>query len=255
MLMAASLPRLWWGSSPQASALGEALRATIVGAFTPEERDWATRISSWRKRAADSETPLPTAGFEDGATTPEGLAGEINRPILAEHLVGLLGVPEAWGGFQMRLVRRLTPRSVLELGTGVGVSAAYISAGLELAGGGELISLDGARAWSAYAGATLQQLELAHHVELRVGAIDEILPEALAAAAPIDYAFLDADHSQDATVRHFEAVREHLAPGAVVVLDDITFNRDMWRGWQGIRKSRGVAISVSLGRVGVLVME
>ena len=43
----------------------------------------------------------------------------------------------------MRLVRELRPHSCLELGTGVGVSAGYQAAAMELNGVGRLLTLDG----------------------------------------------------------------------------------------------------------------
>ena len=136
--------------------------------------------------------------------------------------------------FLIRLVRELAPVTSLELGTGLGISSAYQAAGLELNGRGELTTLEGARAWAEVAEQGLSSLGLAERCRVEVGPIDETLEPVLNRIAPIDYAYLDADHSEEATVKHFEAVLPHMARGGVVVLDDVAFSWDMWQAWTRI---------------------
>ena len=66
---------------------------------------------------------------------------------------------------------------------------------------------------------------------------------------------LDADHSEEATVRHFEAVLPHLAGGAVVLLDDITQTGEMKRAWRAIADNERVAVAAGLRRIGVVVLS
>jgi predicted O-methyltransferase YrrM len=72
---------------------------------------------------------------------------------------------------------------------------------------------------------------------------------------PIDYAFLDADHSEEATVKHFDALLPHMAPGGVLVLDDISFSWDMWHAWTKISRAERVRVRVALGRMGILAVD
>ena len=99
------------------------------------------------------------------------------------------------------------------------------------------------------------ELGLADRVELCFGDIDETLPGVLERVAPIDYAMLDAEHTESATVRHFEAVAPHLADGAVVVLDDITATEGMRRAWQRVIAHPRVALAVPLRRIGVVAVS
>lgn len=252
--MAASLPRLAVNQRRGSAALARTLRATALRRLQQDERGWVARIDSRRLELGRQRESVP-AGFEDGRGTAPGWAEGVNRPVPIWGMSHVLSVPAAWGVFQLRLVRELAPLSCIELGTGMGISTAYQAAGLELNGGGKLTSLEGARAWATIAQDGLSELGLSRRAEVRVGPIDDLLHEALEEISPVDYAFLDADHSEDATVRHFDALSLHLAPGSLVLLDDISFSRGMWRAWKTIRCRERVAQGLSLGRMGVLVID
>ena len=158
-----------------------------------------------------------------------------------------------WGRFLMRLVRELRPRSCLELGTGFGISGAYQAAALELGGGGgALTTLDVAAEWSTIAERGFSELGLDGRVELRRGKIEETLPGVLHDAGPLDYCFLDAEHTEAATVAHFDAVLPHLA--AVAVVDDILRNDEMRRAWRTISRRDRVSAAVGTGRMGVALI-
>lgn len=152
----------------------------------------------------------------------------------------------------MGIVRELGPRTSLELGTGFGISGSYQAAALELAGRGRLVTLDIAQ-WADEAERGFAELGLAARVELRRGDIDQVLPGLLEDVAELDYAFVDAEHTEDATISYFDALSPYLAPGAVVVVDDVTWPEGGKRAWRAIRHRPGVARSVGLGRVGVIV--
>lgn len=246
--MAASLPRLVGRTGHSLTALRGAARATTLGRITAEEEAWLSRIDAWRdalgseRRVAEL---LHVAGTHPG--------GPEHPP---HHLASALpwwSVPRIWGRFLMRFVRQLGPRSGLELGTGFGISGAYQAAALELTGVGRLTTMDVAGEWAAIAERGFSELGLAGRVELRRGSIDETLDSVLRDVSPIDYAFLDADHTREATIKHFDAVLPALAPGAAVVVDDILWSDEMRRAWDTIKARQGVSAAVHLGRMGVVV--
>jgi predicted O-methyltransferase YrrM len=253
--MVGRLPRLIGSRDTTSRALARALRTTGLGRIPREEREWIGRIDARRRELAADETALPP-GFEPGST---GVAAawfaNIEEPVPIWAIARLFSIPPAWGVFQMRLVRELAPKSCLELGTGLGLSAAYQAAALELNGDGTLATLEGARTWGAIAEQGLSALGLAGRGEVRLGLIDDILPEVARQMAPIDYAFLDADHSEEATLEHFDIILPHLSPEAVVLLDDITRSEEIRRAWRAIRRREHVSTSLALGRMGVVAIR
>jgi predicted O-methyltransferase YrrM len=251
--MVGRLPRLASRRDLTSSALARALRTTALGAIPAAEREWIGRIEARRRELAADETAVQP-GFE--ARSKTGTAGEraIEQPVAIRGISALFSIPAAWGVLQMRLVRELAPESCLELGTGLGLSAAYQAAALELNGTGALTTLEGAHAWGAVAEQGLAALGLARRGEVRLGAIDDTLPEVVRRIAPIEYAFLDADHTEEATCEHFDVIVPHLSSGAVVLLDDITLSREMRRAWKAIRRRERVLASLDLGRMGVVTV-
>jgi predicted O-methyltransferase YrrM len=239
LLMAASLPRLALRRGPVHRALARTASTIALGRIPPEEREWATRIETRRRElgsrqeaARPFEESLPDTVAQASLWTP---------------------IPPVWGAFLMRLVRELGPRSCLELGTGIGISAAYEAAALDLNGGGRLITLDGSAEWAAVAEEGLSSLGL-EGVEFRVGAIAGTLPGALERAAPVDYAFVDAEHTEEATMGYFEGIVPHMSPRGVMVFDDIPWSRELRRTWRRIARDDRVSAAFALGRMGVAVI-
>jgi predicted O-methyltransferase YrrM len=161
-------------------------------------------------------------------------------------------MPTAWVLVLMRLVRELAPRSCVELGTGLGISTAYQAAALELNGDGRLSTLDVSPERAAIAEQGLSELGL-DRAEVRVGRIEEELAEVLGSLSPVEYALVDAEHTEEATLGYFAALIPHLAENAVVVFDDIPWTNELRRTWRAIRRNDRVSLGIGLGRLGIAV--
>ncbi len=236
-------------------AAARALGVTAIGLEGGRERGWIDRIEKRREELASERTAVaPDFDPAAGGVTGSWFAG-IDGPVPIWGIARMFSIPSAWGAFLLRLIRELSPSSCLELGTGLGLSAAYQAAALELNGAGSLVTLEGADAWAAVAEQGLDELGLAGRARVERGSIDDVLPPLAAELAPIDYAFLDADHSEEATVKHYEIVEPHLASGGIVLLDDVTHSDDMRRAWESIGGSRRASGRLELGRMGLVTIE
>ncbi len=220
--------------------IARAMRATARGRFSPGEREWIARIEARRQRAA-AEWKRSAAG-----TPASGGEGLWAPPFL-------WSMPRIWARFLMRLVGELEPRRSIELGSGFGVSALYQGAALELLGSGSLDTLDREPTLMPIAARGFRELGLDRRITLTSGAIGSTLDEVAARLAPIDYALIDAEHTETATVHNFDALRPHLADRAVVVVDDIRMDAEMRRAWETIRERPGNLRTFSLRRLGLVV--
>lgn len=235
-----------------ARVLTWALSTTALGAISRQEREWIGRIER-RRRELAADTTYTRPSF--GARLQVEWAAGVDKPLPVSETSVSMSIPPLECRLLMRLVRTLRPRSCVELGTGFGISSAYQGAALEMNGGGTLVTLDAAAAWAGIARQGFSGLGLDDNIELRLGSIDEMLGEVLEAAAPIDYALLDADHTERATLRHFEALLPHLPEGAIVVLDDIGWTAEMRRAWERVRRHERVARGVAIGRLGATLIS
>ena len=228
-LMAARALALARAPDETSRALARALATTATGRIPPEERAWAARIEAERPR------------IEEGA--------------LAIHWIcALWSLPAIWARLQLRIVRELAPRTCLELGTAFGLSASSSAAALELEGDGRVVTIDAEPRVLPIAGETFERLGLESRVEQRVGAIDDVLEDVAREIAPVDFAFMDAEHTESATVGAFETMLPQLRAGAVVLVDDISMNDEMRSAWAAIRGSARVARAVDLHRQGIVVI-
>lgn len=232
-MLAASI-RLRGRPDAASRAIVRALRTTATGRFSPGERAWIERVELRRRRVV--------AGDDDGSSAE------------LRSACPYWSIPRVWGRFLHRLVRELAPTSCLELGVGFGISAAYQAAALELNGAGKLIALDREPSLAAIARRGFGELGLEDRVTIRMGPIAETLDPVAAAAAPVDYAYIDAEHTEDATVEAFERLTPHLGHGAVVVVDDIKLDRPMERAWERIGRHERSFMTLGLRRVGVVVI-
>jgi predicted O-methyltransferase YrrM len=252
--MLGRLPRAAARRDPMSRALDQALRGAALNRLRADEREWVARIEARRDElAADASMVRPD--FDPAPEQEREVFRDGGEPAPIWGIAELFSVSGLWGEFLLRLVRELAPRSCVELGTALGLSTAYQAAALELNGTGALTTFEGAKAWAAVAEEGLSGLGLSARASVEVGTIEETLPRALERVGPVDYAYLDADHTEDATVNHFDAILAHMAPGGVAVLDDIAFSRGMSRAWHTIRRRDRVTARIGLGRMGIVSVE
>ncbi|HEX6116099.1 MAG TPA: class I SAM-dependent methyltransferase [Solirubrobacterales bacterium] len=252
MLLAA--PRLAVSGDPTRRTLGRILAATALDRLSPAERAWIERVEARRRVLAEDGAEV-RAEFAAGPDSASGLRTRSEERILLRLGVAFMSITDLWGRFLLKLVHELGPASALELGTAFGISTAFQAAGLELGHRGRMVTLDAAADWGEVAQQGLDELGLAGRVERRLGWIHETLGDAVADAAPVDYVFVDAEHQAEPTIRYFELMLPRLAPGAVVVFDDISFNREMRRCWGTIRRHPAVLVALDLGRMGVVAVD
>lgn len=111
------------------------------------------------------------------------------------------------------LVRISQPQLVVEFGTAVGYSTAWMARALP--GGGRLVSFELDPERHAVAGALLAEVQTSGDVDLRLGDARELMLEV---EGPVDIAFLDATKGEYGV--YLEWVLANLAPGGLVLVDN-----------------------------------
>jgi hypothetical protein len=84
-------------------------------------------------------------------------------------------------------------------------------------------------------------------------AADAVAASADAAGAGRERSLVQ-EHTEEATVQNFEVILPHLAPAAVVVVDDIMLEGDMQRAWARISAHPRVSYALGLRRLGLVVV-
>jgi len=239
----------------KASAKGieRAIRETIHHKITPEESAWINRIEQIRKQFTGNPTPVAIrdygAGNPDSQRSNEEMAhGTDSDTTYSEICLG--SKPAVWALLLFKLIRAVQPGLAIELGTCIGISAAYQSAAQLLNKKGRLITIEGSEAIAGLAKKNIKSLKL-KNVEIRCGTFKEVLPEILEKTTKVDYVFIDGHHDEQATIAYFDCLLPYLSPGAILVFDDISWSNGMRRSWEKISKHSDVELAVDLKMLGI----
>lgn len=252
------LGRMRAGANEAERLIAAAVADTVDGTIAPDESDIVSRIEARRAELAASSTPISYMDFgastRDASETPEEMyrgkpvertVGNLEQRTSKRHRAALL---------LMKLLRGFKPMRGLELGTCLGISAAYQGAALALNGQGRLITLDGAEPVAALARETLDGLGI-DGVRVTVGRFQDILQDVLNDNGPFDYAYIDGHHDGAATVGYFEQIKPHLTARALLVFDDIRWSASMTDAWERIIADPLVSVSVDLVDMGVCYLD
>ncbi|MBF9220114.1 O-methyltransferase [Hymenobacter ruricola] len=179
------------------------------------------------------------AGSHTGAGRQRRVADIARTAAKPRHLAQLL----------FRLVNYFRPATILELGTSLGLTTAYLASADSRS---RVVTFEGCPNVAAVARDTFAALQL-RNIALIGGNIDHTLAPALAALqAPIDFAFFDGNHRYEPTLRYFELCLAHRTENSVFVFDDIHWSEDMERAWETIKAHPEVMLTVDLFYIGLV---
>src|SRR5262249_38574248 len=158
------------------------------------------------------------------ADRSRGLSDSIEARNWAGDTGILFGIASSFGRkgrILYNVVRIMRCKRCLELGTAFGMSALFILAALrKYSPCGSLATVEGSERLTAISSAILKQ-RYADMVSCYTGEARTLLPELTKSLGKIDFLFHDCGHCRDDFINDFNNVVGNLAPGAVVMFDDI----------------------------------
>lgn len=157
-----------------------------------------------------------------------------------------------YGQLLFRIVHHYQPRRIIELGTSLGISSAYMAAAAgSLA---KVITLEGAPAVASIARLQFIQLELGN-IELIEGRFDVTLPGVLEKVMTVDLGFVDGNHRKEPTLRYVNELMPYLHSASILILDDIHWSREMEEAWEEIKNHQRVTCSMDFFFMGIVLFN
>ncbi|WP_134089574.1 O-methyltransferase [Olivibacter sp. XZL3] len=150
-----------------------------------------------------------------------------------------------------RLANRFTPATIIELGTCLGITTAYLAKAAPKA---SVITVEGCPETSAVARQTLDELG-APHITLKTGNFDNILPELIQQQEKIDFLFLDGNHRKEATLNYFYLCLPKVHAQSLLIFDDIYWSKGMKEAWQEIKNHPQVTLTIDLFFIGLVFFK
>lgn len=160
--------------------------------------------------------------------------------------------PAKYASLLYRMVRHYQPATVLELGTSLGVTAAYLASALPEHG--RLITCEGAQAVAAKARSVFQELDL-RQIRIVEGNFDETLPALLQELKQVDFAFIDGNHREEPTLAYFHTLLGFTQSRSILVFDDIHWSAGMEAAWKKICEHPAVTMSIDLFFIGIVFLS
>ena len=150
----------------------------------------------------------------------------------------------------MRLGVMQGARELLELGTSLGITSAYMASVDSRA---HLTTFEGASELAKIARAGWRQLGI-QNITCIEGDINRTLPK-WTPDRPLDFVFIDANHTGDCLMRYFETTQALSSKHAIFAIDDIHASRDMEQAWLRICKHKNVSSTIDLYTMGLVFFD
>ncbi len=141
--------------------------------------------------------------------------------------------------------------TILEIGTSLGISCAYLAAGNRAA---EVYTLEGNPSSLEIAQKLWDKLELDHICPI-LGNFDHTLDDTLSMISQVDLAFIDGNHREAATVDYFERILEKSSDQAILVIDDIYWSVGMQKAWDRIKNNKKVRATIDCYYFGIVFLD
>ena len=200
------------------------------------------QLRIWRKDVMKDNTLLDISVFGAGSKY-----GNKNR-IKAGKLSKISGLPHKYGILLYNLIREFRPATVIELGTGLGISTGYMALARSET---RIFTVEGSEDRSETAKRFLEKLNI-NNVNFIKGDFAACLPSLLQKAEDPLLLFIDGDHRFDSTLRYFKMILKYANEHTIIIIDDIHWSDEMERAWEMISGHHATVLSMDLFRCGLV---
>ncbi|TKK69897.1 class I SAM-dependent methyltransferase [Ilyomonas limi] len=156
--------------------------------------------------------------------------------------------PKKYSQLLFRMVNYFQPETILELGTSLGITTAYLACGKADA---QVITMEGAKAVAAIAQQNFKSWRL-KNIQLVTGNFNDTLPGTIAQLASIDFAFVDGNHRLQPTLDYFNQLLPKVHEYSVLIFDDIHWSGEMEEAWNTIKAHEQVRLTIDLFFIGIV---
>jgi len=150
-----------------------------------------------------------------------------------------------------RLAKHSNPANLIELGTCLGITTAYLSKACPDA---DIVTIEGCPETAKKAYQNFQDLAL-ENVELQVGNFDELLPRVIEEQSKLDFVYVDGNHRKEATLNYFNWCLPKVHEDTLLIFDDIYWSNGMKEAWEEIKRHPDVTVTVDLFWIGLVYFK
>jgi len=159
--------------------------------------------------------------------------------------------PRKYARLLFRMVNHFQPVTILEIGTSLGITTAYLASANPFA---KVFTLEGASMVARIAEHNFSELKL-HNIELVYGNFDDTLPVLIKKIQAPDFVFIDGNHRYQPTMDYFKLILSNSHDYTIIILDDIHWSKEMELAWDTIKANDSVTMTIDLFYIGIVLFR
>lgn len=201
-------------------------------------------LKSYRKSLLENKNTIEVTDFGAGSRIFKSNTREISK------IAQTAGITSKNAELLFRIVRYFQPKSILEIGTSLGLATSALSLGNKNA---EIITLEGCPNTQKQAQVQLQEqnsnFQNIEFVNTEFSSYFKTLH-----LSPITHhlIYFDGNHSKKATLDYFEALLPTISNDSVWIFDDIHWSADMEDAWEIIKNHPKVTVTIDTFQWGIV---
>lgn len=160
-------------------------------------------------------------------------------------------VSEKYGELLFRIVEYYKPKTILELGTSLGLGSLYLALPDSKA---KVYTIEGCPETAKKASENFRELGV-KNIKQIIGNTDEELPVFLKDANTLDFVYFDGNHRKQATLDYFCQCLKKIGNDTIFYFDDIRWSKEMEEAWEKIKANEQVRLAVDLFFAGIVFFK
>jgi predicted O-methyltransferase YrrM len=153
--------------------------------------------------------------------------------------------------FLYRLLNKFKPKTIVELGTSVGLTSLYLSKALPKS---SIYTIEGCPNLFNFSNELFKK-ERATNINSVNGNFNTEFPKLLSKIDSLDFLYIDGNHAYEPTMAYFNLALAKKNRHSIFVFDDIYWSDGMQKAWKEICANKEVTLSLDLFYFGIVFFK
>jgi len=197
-----------------------------------------------RQKLKKSKEKIKVEDYGAGSKT-------MNTKRKVSDIARLASISNKKGRLLFNLVNHFECKTILELGTSIGLATSYLAKANSKA---KVTTIEGCANTASIAKSNFELLNI-KNIELITNTFENVIPNLTNKGETFDFIYFDGNHKKEPTLNYFNQLLATANENSIFVFDDINWSNEMWQAWQQIIKNKAVSVSIDLFFVGLIFFK
>jgi len=209
------------------------------------ENEHCNTIELLRKELFKSEKIIEITDFGAGSSIND------NRKRAVKDVARNSAKDVKFGQLLYRICHFLRPKNIIELGTSLGISTAYLAyrkADIKV------FTFEGCPETAQLAKENFDKMNL-ENIDITIGDFKHTLTQKLERIKNVDLAFIDGNHQEKPTIYYFEEILRYANNDSIFIFDDIHWSSGMESAWEYVKAHERTTLTIDLFFLGIVFIK